>query len=85
MVTALLVTPMAFLGGGFYSISALPDFWRKVSLFDPVVYAVNQFRWSFFNIADVTVLVSCGATVVLSVVTFVAAMYMFKIGFRLKT
>ena len=85
IATALIVTPMAFLGGSFYSLSALPAFWRKVALFDPVVYVVNEFRWSFFDIADVRVEVSCGATMALSIVTFAVAIYMFKTGYGLKS
>src|SRR6185503_1897876 len=62
VIPLLIITPLTFLGGSFYSISMLPPFWQTVSLFDPVVYLVSGFRWSFFGLADVNVWVSLGMT-----------------------
>jgi ABC-2 type transport system permease protein len=85
IVPIMVVTPLAFLGGSFYSISMLPDVWQKISLFNPVVYLVNGFRWSFFGIADVSVALSLGMTLLFMVLCLVAIAYIFKTGYRLKT
>lgn len=60
MAPSLIITPLVFLGGSFYSIDMLPEFWRTVSLFNPVVYLVSGFRWSFYESSDVSVLTSLG-------------------------
>ena len=62
IVPILIITPLAFLGGSFYSIGMLPPFWQKVTLFNPVVYLINGFRWAFYGIADVSVVLSLGMT-----------------------
>ena len=62
IVPILIITPLAFLGGSFYSIGMLPPFWQKVTLFNPVVYLINGFRWAFYGIADVSVALSLGMT-----------------------
>jgi ABC-2 type transport system permease protein len=85
LVPLLIVTPLTFLGGSFYSIDMLPSFWQTVSLFNPVVYLVSGFRWSFYGIADVTVAVSLGMTLLFMVVFIAIVAWIFKTGYRLKT
>lgn len=85
LVPALIVTPLTFLGGAFYSIDMLPEPWRTVSLFNPVVYLVSGFRWSFFGRGDVDVLVSLGATFAFLVICVAVVGWMFKTGYRLKS
>ena len=84
-IPLLVVTPLAFLGGSFYSINVLPPFWQKVTLFNPVVYLISGFRWSFYNLADVSVAVSLGMTAVFLGVCAVLVWRIFKTGYRLKT
>ena len=83
-VPALLITPLTFLGGAFYSIDMLPQPWRTVTLFNPVVYLVSGFRWSFFDKGDVSVGVSLGVTALFLVVCLAAVAWIFKSGWRLK-
>ena len=85
LVPLLIVTPLTFLGGSFYSIDMLPPIWRKVTLFNPVVYLVSGFRWSFYGIADVSVPVSLGMTVVFLLVFMAIVAWIFKTGYRLKS
>ena len=84
LVPLLIVTPLTFLGGSFYSIDMLPPFWQTVSLFNPVVYLVSGFRWSFYGIADVRVAVSLGMTLVFMLVFIAIVAWMFRTGYRLK-
>ncbi|AWC23282.1 MULTISPECIES: ABC transporter permease [Aminobacter] len=84
LVPMLIVTPLTFLGGSFYSIDMLPPFWRTVSLFNPVVYLVSGFRWSFFGISDVNVGISLGMTLVFLVACLVAVWWIFRTGWRIK-
>jgi ABC-2 type transport system permease protein len=84
VVPIMIITPLTFLGGSFYSISMLPPFWQKVTLFNPVVYLVNGFRWSFYGIADVSVGLSLAMTLGFMVVCLVAIAWIFKTGYRLK-
>ncbi len=83
-VPALLITPLTFLGGAFYSIDMLPQPWRTVSLFNPVVYLVSGFRWSFFGKGDVAILVSLGVTAGFLALCLVIIVWIFKTGWRLK-
>ena len=85
LVPLLIVTPLTFLGGSFYSIDMLPPFWQKVSLFNPVVYLISGFRWSFYGLADVSVGVSLGMTVTFMAVALAILGWIFKTGYRLKT
>jgi len=78
------VMPLTFLGGSFYSITMLPEFWQKVSLFNPVVYLVSGFRWSFYEISDVNVAVSMVMTLVFLCVCVFILHWIFKTGYRLK-
>ena len=84
IVPLLLITPLTFLGGTFYSTSVLPPFWRTVTLFNPVVYLISGFRWSFFNIADVDVEVSLGVTLLFLVLCLGIIGWIFRTGYRLK-
>ncbi|PCE22938.1 sugar ABC transporter permease [Paraburkholderia acidicola] len=85
LVPLLIITPLTFLGGSFYSVDMLPPFWRIVTLFNPIVYLVSGFRWSFYGLADVHVGVSLGMTVVFLAVLMAAVAWIFKTGYRLKT
>ena len=84
VIPSLVVTPLTFLGGAFYSIDMLPPFWRTVSLFNPVVYLVSGFRWSFFGRGDVDVGVSLGATALFIAVCLAVIVWIFRTGWRLK-
>ena len=85
LVPFLIVTPLIFLGGSFYSIDMLPPFWQTVSLFNPVVYLISAFRWSFYGVADLSVALSASMTVLFLVLCLTAIWYIFKTGYRLKT
>jgi ABC-2 type transport system permease protein len=84
LVPLLIVTPLTFLGGSFYSLDMLPPFWRTVSLFNPVVYLVSGFRWSFFGRADVPVALSLAMTGLFLAICLGIVTWMFKTGYRLK-
>lgn len=84
LVPLLIVTPLTFLGGSFYSIGMLPPFWQKITLFNPIVYLISGFRWSFFGKADIGVAVSFGMTLVFMTVCLAAITWIFKTGYRLK-
>lgn len=85
VVPLLIITPLTFLGGSFYSIAMLPPFWQKVALFNPVVYLISGFRWSFYDIADVSLGVSLGMTLVFLAVALAIVAWIFRTGYRLKT
>ena len=85
LVPLLIITPLTFLGGTFYSISVLPPFWQAVTLLNPVVYLVSGFRWSFFNIADVSPAVSLVMIGVFLAVCLLVVAWIFKTGYRLKS
>jgi ABC-2 type transport system permease protein len=84
LVPMLIVTPLTFLGGSFYSIKMLPPTWQKITLFNPVVYLVSGFRWSFYGVSDVSVGVSVGMTAVFFLLCVAAARWMLMTGYRLK-
>ena len=84
-IPLLVITPLTFLGGTFYSISVLPPAWQTVTLFNPVVYLISGFRWAFFEIADVHVGVSLGMTTLFLAVCLATVWWIFKTGYRLKT
>jgi ABC-2 type transport system permease protein len=83
-VPMLIVTPLTFLGGSFYSISMLPPVWQKIALFNPVVYLVSAFRWSFYGISDVNVVVSFGMTLIFLALCVAAVAWIFRTGYKLK-
>jgi ABC-2 type transport system permease protein len=84
VVPMLLVAPLTFLGGSFYSISMLPPLWQKITLFNPVVYLVSGFRWSFYGVSDVGVAASLGMTAVFMAACLAVIGWIFKTGYRLK-
>jgi ABC-2 type transport system permease protein len=85
LIPLLVITPLTFLGGSFYSIDMLPPLWQTVSLFNPVVYLVSGFRWSFYGVADVSVGVSLAMTAVFLAASLAVVAWIFKTGYRLKT
>jgi len=84
VVPLLIVTPLTFLGGSFYSIEMLPPFWQTVALFNPVVYLVSGFRWSFYGVADVSVGLSLAMTLLFLAVSIGIVAWIFRTGYRLK-
>src|SRR5262252_9387180 len=84
VIPLLIITPLTFLGGSFYSVNVLPPAWQTVSLFNPVVYLISGFRWSFFEIADVSVSVSLAMTALFLAVCLVIVWWIFRTGYRLK-
>lgn len=84
VIPLLVITPLVFLGGSFYSVSMLPPFWQTVTLFNPVLYLVSGFRWSFFEVSDVNVGLSLGMIVVFLLACLGVVGWMFKTGYRLK-
>ena len=84
IVPLLIITPLTFLGGSFYSINVLPPFWQKVTLFNPVVYLVSGFRWSFFGLADVGVGLSLAMAMLFLAICLAVVGWIFKTGYRLK-
>ena len=84
LVPLLIVTPLTFLGGSFYSISMLPPFWQKVSMLNPVVYLISGFRWSFYGKSDVSLEVSLLIISVILVGSIIAVRWVFKTGYKIK-
>jgi ABC-2 type transport system permease protein len=85
IVPALIITPLAFLGGSFYSISMLPPVWQTLTLFNPVVYLISGFRWAFYGVSDVPVGISFGMTLGFLALCIAAVAWIFKTGYRLRT
>ena len=85
LVPLLIVTPMVFLGGSFYSISMLSPFWQTVSLFNPVVYLISGFRWCFFGVADVSIATSLVAVFGFMILCLAIIAWIFKSGWQLRT
>jgi ABC-2 type transport system permease protein len=84
LIPLLIITPLTFLGGSFYAIAMLPPFWQTVSLFNPVVYLISGFRWSFYRISDVSVGVSLSMTVFFLAISLAVVAWIFRTGYRLK-
>ncbi len=84
VVPMLIITPLTFLGGSFYSVNMLPPFWRTVTLFNPVVYLISGFRWSFYGKADVAIGISLAVTALFLAIFLAIVAWMFKTGYRLK-
>jgi ABC-2 type transport system permease protein len=84
IVPMLIVTPLTFLGGSFYSISMLPPVWQKIALFNPVVYLISAFRWSFYGVSDVNVVVSFGMILVFLALCLATVAWIFRTGYKLK-
>ena len=85
IVPMMIVTPLVFLGGTFYSIDMLPDIWQTISLFNPVVYLISGFRWAFYGVSDVHVGVSVGMTLVFLSLCMTVVWWIFKTGYRLRS
>jgi ABC-2 type transport system permease protein len=85
VIPLLVITPLTFLGGSFYSIDILPPVWRTITLFNPIVYLVSGFRWSFFEVADVHVGLSFAMTLVFLLVCLATVWWIFRTGYRLKS
>jgi ABC-2 type transport system permease protein len=83
-VPMLIVTPLTFLGGAFYSIHMLPEFWRNISLFNPIVYLISGFRWSFYEVADVSIEASVAMTALFLLACLGTGWWIFKTGYRIK-
>jgi ABC-2 type transport system permease protein len=80
----MIVTPLTFLGGSFYSLSMLPAVWQKITLFNPVVYLINGFRWSFYGKSDVNVVLSVSMTFLFMLICLTLITWMFRTGYKLK-
>ena len=85
VIPLLVITPLSFLGGTFNSITVLPPIWQKVALFNPAVYLISGFRWSFFGVGDVDVALSVGATLAFLGACLIVIAWIFRTGYRLKT
>src|SRR5690349_4067006 len=85
VIPLLVVTPMTFLGGAFYSIDMLPEPWRTITLFNPIVYLINAFRWSFYGTSDVAVVLSFAITLAIFLTCLGAVAWIFRTGYRLKS
>ena len=85
LIPSFILTPLTFLGGSFYSIGMLPDFWQKISYINPIVYLISSFRWSFYGNSDVNVVVSIIATLFFLVLCIVFVSWIFKTGYKIKT
>ena len=84
LIPLLIVTPLTFLGGSFYSITMLPPFWYKLSLINPVVYLISGFRWSFYEHGDVSLMTSVVMIATFTVVALAVIAWMFRTGYRLR-
>ena len=84
LVPMLIITPLVFLGGSFYSISMLPEIWQKVSLFNPVVYIIAGFRWTFFGTSEINIIYSTGAITFFSIMCLLILQIMFKTGYKIR-
>ncbi|MFC1630383.1 MAG: ABC transporter permease [Arenicellales bacterium] len=84
IIPMMVITPLTFLGGAFYSISMLPPFWQKVTLFNPVVYLISGLRWSFYGVSDVKVGISMAMILVFMLLCMLSVWWIFKTGYRLK-
>jgi ABC-2 type transport system permease protein len=85
VIPLLIITPLTFLGGTFYSLNVLPPFWQAVTLFNPLVYLISGFRWSFYGVADVAVGISLAATLGFLVLCLATVWWIFRTGYRLRT
>ena len=85
LIPSFILTPLTFLGGSFYSIGMLPDFWQKLSYVNPIVYLISAFRWSFYGNSDVNVVISISVTLLFLVLCMVFVSWIFKTGYKIKT
>jgi ABC-2 type transport system permease protein len=85
VIPLMVVTPLTFLGGSFYSVNMLPPIWREITLFNPVVYLIDGLRWSFYGVADVNIWISVGMTVGFMLLCLIGVAWIFKTGYRLRS
>jgi len=85
IIPLMVITPLTFLGGAFYSINMLPEFWQKVTLFNPVVYLISGFRWAFYGVADVNVGISLGMTLFFLLLCMTGIWWIFRTGYKIRT
>lgn len=85
VIPLMVITPLTFLGGAFYSINMLPEFWQKVTLFNPVVYLISGFRWAFYGVSDVNVGVSLGMTLLFMLTCMTGIWWIFRTGYKIRT
>ncbi|WP_043319066.1 ABC transporter permease [Microbulbifer sp. HZ11] len=85
IIPLMVITPLTFLGGAFYSINMLPEFWQKVTLFNPVVYLISGFRWAFYGVSDVNVGISLGMTLLFLFACMTAVWWIFRTGYKIRT
>ncbi|WP_226663336.1 ABC transporter permease [Microbulbifer aggregans] len=85
VIPLMVVTPLTFLGGAFYSINMLPEFWQKVTLFNPVVYLISGFRWAFYGVSDVNVGVSLGMTLLFLLLCMAGIWWIFRTGYKIRS
>ncbi|WP_105103388.1 ABC transporter permease [Microbulbifer pacificus] len=85
IIPLMVITPLTFLGGAFYSINMLPEFWQKVTLFNPVVYLISGFRWAFYGVADVNVGISLAMTLLFLLACMTAVWWVFRTGYKIRT
>ena len=85
IVPMLIITPLTFLGGTFYSINMLPELWQKITLLNPVVYLISGFRWSFYGVADVHIAISIGMTLAFLLICLTFVWWVFKTGYKLRS
>ncbi|WP_368565371.1 ABC transporter permease [Pseudoxanthomonas sp. UTMC 1351] len=85
VIPLMIVTPLTFLGGAFYSINMLPPVWQKITLFNPVVYLISGFRWSFYGVSDVNVVISLAAIIGFLILCLIAVWWIFRTGYKLKS
>ncbi len=84
VIPLMVITPLTFLGGSFYSINMLPGIWQKIALFNPVVYLISGFRWSFYGVSDVSMSISVGMTLMFMTMCMAVIAWIFKTGYKLK-
>jgi ABC-2 type transport system permease protein len=84
VIPLLIITPLTFLGGSFYSINVLPPVWRTISMFNPILYLISGFRWSFYSIADVNVGLSLAVAALFTALCLALVWWIFHTGYRLK-
>ncbi|MEX2962656.1 ABC transporter permease [Microbulbifer sp. TYP-18] len=85
VIPLMVITPLTFLGGAFYSINMLPELWQKITLFNPVVYLISGFRWAFYGVSDVNVVVSLGMTLLFMLLCMTGIWWIFRSGYRIKS
>ncbi|WP_078084615.1 ABC transporter permease [Microbulbifer mangrovi] len=85
IIPLMVITPLTFLGGAFYSINMLPEFWQKVTLFNPVVYLISGFRWAFYGVADVNVGISLAMTILFLLICMTSIWWIFRTGYKIRT